>query len=258
MPAEGYPAGKRPWRTQRKSRGGEARQDRKGVFLMDIVEYRSLDKKERLLLAAEEIFAKQGYSQTTLDEIIALADTGKGTLYKYFGSKDNLFYTLISMKHGELMETLNDIAFSSEEIEERIRQIVEAWIRFLLKNTVLWQVLCFAMTGSNQGFRSTEGDDGELKLMLRWGKMPSEKVQREILRYHVVLNEEALPLEYVFREGMESGFFKETVPDARIAKQVFFSLAMIVFSRTALEQGVQDPKALAGLLTRHLLYGIRK
>ena len=51
----------------------------------------TLPKKDRILIAAEDVFSRRGYTKATLDEIIALADTGKGTLYKYFGNKDNLF-----------------------------------------------------------------------------------------------------------------------------------------------------------------------
>ena len=49
----------------------------------------TLPKKDRILIAAEDVFSRRGYTKATLDEIIALADTGKGTLYKYFGNKDN-------------------------------------------------------------------------------------------------------------------------------------------------------------------------
>lgn len=55
------------------------------------------DKRLRLLKATEEVFSKRGYAQTTLDEIVGLADTGKGTLYKYFGIRTTCFiiwYTL--------------------------------------------------------------------------------------------------------------------------------------------------------------------
>ena len=45
---------------------------------------KTLPKDQRILLAAEEVFSRRGYVQATLDEIIALADTGKGTVYKYF------------------------------------------------------------------------------------------------------------------------------------------------------------------------------
>lgn len=38
---------------------------------------KTLPKDQRILLAAEEVFSRRGYVQATLDEIIALADTGK-------------------------------------------------------------------------------------------------------------------------------------------------------------------------------------
>ena len=47
---------------------------------------KALPKDLRILQAAEKIFSLYGYEKATLDEIIALADVGKGTVYKYFGS----------------------------------------------------------------------------------------------------------------------------------------------------------------------------
>ena len=46
-------------------------------------------KNERILRAAEAVFSKKGYRQATLDEIVKIADTGKGTVYKYFNNKEN-------------------------------------------------------------------------------------------------------------------------------------------------------------------------
>ena len=51
---------------------------------------REREKKASLLAAAEEVFTSKGYTDATLDEIIKLADTGKGTVYRYFGNKENL------------------------------------------------------------------------------------------------------------------------------------------------------------------------
>ncbi|MDD4320024.1 MAG: helix-turn-helix domain containing protein [Acidaminococcaceae bacterium] len=39
------------------------------------------------MAAAERVFSHKGYSQATLDEIIKIADTGKGTVYKWFSVK---------------------------------------------------------------------------------------------------------------------------------------------------------------------------
>ena len=51
---------------------------------------KELETKRRLMEATEAVFSRRGFAQATVDEIIALADTGKGTLYKYFGNKDNV------------------------------------------------------------------------------------------------------------------------------------------------------------------------
>ena len=78
-------------------------------------------KKIRILQAAEIIFSRKGYVQATLDEIIELADTGKGTVYKYFGNKDNLFYTLVQQKHQDLMVRFCQVASNSAGTEEKIK-----------------------------------------------------------------------------------------------------------------------------------------
>ena len=41
---------------------------------------KALPKDLRILQAAEKIFSMYGYEKATLDEIIALADVGKGTV----------------------------------------------------------------------------------------------------------------------------------------------------------------------------------
>ena len=60
----------------------------------------SLPKDIRILQAAEKVFSQHGYEKATLDEIIALADVGKGTVYKYFGNKEHLFYKLVADKNA--------------------------------------------------------------------------------------------------------------------------------------------------------------
>ena len=48
--------------------------------------------RKRLMAATEAVFSRRGYAQATVDEIIALADTGKGTVYNYFGNKRRAIY----------------------------------------------------------------------------------------------------------------------------------------------------------------------
>ena len=50
--------------------------------------------KARLVSAAWQLFHDKGYDQTTVDDIIELSGTSKGSFYYYFDTKDELFSTL--------------------------------------------------------------------------------------------------------------------------------------------------------------------
>lgn len=50
--------------------------------------------KSRIIKAAWKLFYKNGYQDTTVDEIIALSKTSKGTFYHYFKGKEALLNTL--------------------------------------------------------------------------------------------------------------------------------------------------------------------
>jgi len=49
------------------------------------------EKKAQILEAAIKVFAKKGLSKTTISDIAAEAEIGKGTVYEYFKSKDEVF-----------------------------------------------------------------------------------------------------------------------------------------------------------------------
>jgi AcrR family transcriptional regulator len=51
--------------------------------------------QEEILKAARELFALKGYHDTTLEAIAHHAEFGKGTIYNYFASKEELFYGII-------------------------------------------------------------------------------------------------------------------------------------------------------------------
>jgi TetR/AcrR family transcriptional regulator len=51
----------------------------------------SLEKKERVLSAATDLFAERGFHRTEMDAIARRAEISKGSLYDYFKSKDELF-----------------------------------------------------------------------------------------------------------------------------------------------------------------------
>lgn len=66
--------------------------------------------KRRIVDAAWELFYEKGYDDTTVDDIIKLSNTSKGSFYYYFGSKDSLLDTLSTIldeNYAELEEKLD-------------------------------------------------------------------------------------------------------------------------------------------------------
>ena len=218
---------------------------------------KEIETRKRLMIATETVFSRRGYALATVDEIIALADTGKGTLYKYYGNKDNLFYTLVSRKHEKLMELMWTAAGESgRSIEEKLTSIVTVWVEFLWKNTVLWQVLVFEMTGMNRGYMGIEKEKGTFQLVTRWGDQPPAEETAAVLRYHRLLAEEAAPIATVYEEGIRQKFFKEGTSRKDIAINLLWSLAMIVFYLNGQKQDKIDAKILARDFVRSRLYGL--
>ena len=50
--------------------------------------------KSRIVSAAWQLFYEKGYNGTTVDDIIELSETSKGSFYYYFCTKDELLNTL--------------------------------------------------------------------------------------------------------------------------------------------------------------------
>lgn len=70
-------------------------------------------KRERILDAAGKVFRSQGYD-ASMDDIAAAADVAKQTLYNQFGSKEELFRTLVAERSQALRAPLLDAAHSGE------------------------------------------------------------------------------------------------------------------------------------------------
>ncbi|MBE6594263.1 MAG: TetR/AcrR family transcriptional regulator [Ruminococcaceae bacterium] len=69
--------------------------------------------KSRIVDAAWKLFYEQGYEGTTVEDIVALSGTSKGSFYHYFASKDDLIGSLAYLfdeKYEELAAALDPTA----------------------------------------------------------------------------------------------------------------------------------------------------
>ena len=104
-------------------------------------------KRQQILDAAYTVFSRKGYHRATVDEIIAMADTGKGTVYNYFTSKEQLFYTLVKERSAKFEAELNRLAGLDELPLIKIKKVIKVFLEFYVANADLWRVLMHEMRG---------------------------------------------------------------------------------------------------------------
>ncbi len=76
-----------------------------------------------ILRAAFSLFAEFGIESTTMDMIAEKASVGKGTIYKHFTKKNDIFATLVIQQGEAIIDSLNDIDPSAPTLS-RIKQMI--------------------------------------------------------------------------------------------------------------------------------------
>ena len=100
----------------------------------------SRNTKGKIVSAAWKLFYEQGYDDTTIEEIVEVSGTSKGSFYHYFEGKDALLSSLSYLfdeKYEELMETMDE---SLSPIDKLIYLNQELFL--MIENTVSVDLLC--------------------------------------------------------------------------------------------------------------------
>lgn len=212
-------------------------------------------KDKRILQAAEEVFSHHGYEKATLDEIIALADVGKGTVYKYFGNKEQLLYKLVADKNAPFVERLQQAVAGENTFEKKLKAYFREMVGFYVANSTLWQIICFEMLGASNGCR-VEKNGGEFVVSSRYNSMQlTEELKERILRYHHLLYAEFEILHQLIVTAMQQGLLKSDCKPEIATKFVFFGVAMSIFNPNEEETKELPVEQAAEIIVDHFLRG---
>jgi AcrR family transcriptional regulator len=104
------------------------------------------NKKDRIIEAAAWVFAQKGYAGSSVADIAVKAEIGKGTIYGYFDSKEDLFFAVfecfilrtggaakVSISHlggsaAQRLEALSDSIIGMwDEIKDAFTLTMEFW-----------------------------------------------------------------------------------------------------------------------------------
>ena len=99
------------------------------------------EKRLEILKAAVDLFSKRGFEKTTVDEIAAHANVGKGTIYLYFANKEKIFVAIIESGIQEILRRMNEIFSESTNFRQQLGELLKEHLQFAENHRDFYQVL---------------------------------------------------------------------------------------------------------------------
>jgi len=97
--------------------------------------------KERILDAALDVFSLKGFHPATMDEIAERAGVGKGTLYRYFETKEKLFAELVRLRLDELGKAADSVMDGKDDVLTMISKYIRIYFEFFDRNQRLYRLI---------------------------------------------------------------------------------------------------------------------
>lgn len=84
------------------------------------------NKENDILAAANEVFLSKGFSKTNMQDIADKAGIGKGTIYEYFKSKDDLFVQALKYDHQSFTMQMSEEILKEELFFNKLTKLIES------------------------------------------------------------------------------------------------------------------------------------
>lgn len=98
-------------------------------------------KREAIRDAAVKVFAAKGYHTATVSEVAEVANVGKGTVYFYYASKEDLLLEILVYHFDQMMSVIERIEQVALAPEEAVRVVITDSIRRLRENPDLFRIM---------------------------------------------------------------------------------------------------------------------
>jgi AcrR family transcriptional regulator len=103
-------------------------------------ERRKTITRSEILAAGRKLFGEKGLYDSRVEEITERADIGKGTLYQYFRSKEDLVFAVVQMGFADLARRTMDRSRGAARFEEIVSAVVESHLAFFDENPDLLKI----------------------------------------------------------------------------------------------------------------------
>lgn len=99
------------------------------------------DKKAQIMQAAEKLFTSRRFHEITTDDIAKQAKVGKGTIYRYFADKDELFFQTAMSGFDEMCDLLHRGGHEGEGFSQQLLRSCRQISQFFQRRRQLFRMM---------------------------------------------------------------------------------------------------------------------
>jgi AcrR family transcriptional regulator len=96
--------------------------------------------RRRILDSARDVFFREGFMLANLDEVASQAGVAKGTLYRYFESKADLYVAVLAEKGKSFIEKMQSASREGGSAVDRVRAIGDFYLDHWLAHQDYFQI----------------------------------------------------------------------------------------------------------------------
>lgn len=96
--------------------------------------------RRRILDSARSVFFREGFESANLDEVASRAGVAKGTIYRYFESKAELYVAVLAQNADAFVRRLEQTIDGSLSAEEQIRRLGMFYFKHYCENREYFRI----------------------------------------------------------------------------------------------------------------------
>jgi AcrR family transcriptional regulator len=113
-------------------------------------------RRKNIVDAAREVFSEKGYAGTTIDSVAEKSEFAKATLYKFFKTKEELYFSVLEDMFGEINEIADKAMSEDGPVRDKFAMFVDRLITHFADHADFFRLLMREVGRVNtQGWRGT-------------------------------------------------------------------------------------------------------
>lgn len=192
------------------------------------------EKQLDILMAAESLFASEGFDGTSIRSIAKVAKVNIAMISYYFGSKEKMLEALILHRTSDMKMQLDNIFKEDLTPLQKVERLIDLYISRINKNKCMYQILHFELS--------------------------TKKRLMDMKSYAEVKQQNMAAFRKIIREGQETGLFKtniniELIPPTIMGTLVHFQMNRPFFEA---ELGIKTDEAYENYIKNELTSHIKQ